>query len=264
MKIPQIMQKILKLSTFLFLSLLITITCLAQEEEDAEPEKTPITLIGVQGGLHIPGADLKDRFGLNGHAGISLRYKTANNFLWGLEANILFGGKIQDTTVIQNLVATDGSIIGTDGLPAGLTFLERGFFLGANLGKLFPTQPSKNLNTGFFVLLGGGFLLHKIRIEDDFDTTPQLKGEYVKGYDRLTSGPVLQQFVGFMGLSRNRRANYYIGIELLEGFTQSRRSFNFDTRSADTDQRLDLLVGLKMGWMLPLYGKSDGTRYYTD
>ncbi len=258
------MRKILKISTFLLFSLLISAICYAQENEEEKIKPVTIHLVGVQGGVHFPGGDLKDRFGLNGHAGLSYRYKTLNNFLWGIEANIIFGGKIQDTLIVQNLVANDGSIVGTDGLPAGITFLERGYFLGGNVGKLFPVKPSTNLNTGFFVILGGGFLLHKVRIEDDFDTAPQLRAEYTKGYDRLSSGPVLQQFIGYMGLSSNRRSNFFIGVEMLQGFTQSRRSFNFDTRSVDEDQRLDILYGIKLGWMLPIYGKGGSTRYYTD
>jgi hypothetical protein len=44
-----------------------------------------------------------------------------------------------------------------------------------------------------------------------------------------------------------------IGLELTQAFTQSRRSYNFDTRSTDTESRQDFLTGFKIGWTLPLY-----------
>ena len=41
----------------------------------------------------------------------------------------------------------------------------------------------------------------------------------------------------------------------MEGFTQNRRDWNYTEMMKDDKQRLDLLFGLKVGWMLPLYGK---------
>ena len=52
-------------------------------------------------------------------------------------------------------------------------------------------------------------------------------------------------------ISNNRRLNFLLGIELVQGITQNRREFNFDTRMRDDENKLDLLFGIKFGWTLP-------------
>jgi hypothetical protein len=47
--------------------------------------------------------------------------------------------------------------------------------------------------------------------------------------------------------------NFLAGFEFYQGFTQGRRSFNFDTRSRESEKRLDLLFGVRLGWTLPFY-----------
>ena len=94
------------------------------------------------------------------------------------------------------------------------------------------------------------------------NTAPQLSGDYEKGYDRLTAGFTLSQFVGYQNLSNRRISNYYIGIELTEGFTRSMRDYDFDRMAPDSQSRLDLMIGIKAGWILPLYGRAPKDYYY--
>jgi hypothetical protein len=42
----------------------------------------------------------------------------------------------------------------------------------------------------------------------------------------------------------------------MEGFTQSRRSYDYDLMKQDTKKRLDILYGGKVAWILPLYKKA--------
>jgi hypothetical protein len=92
---------------------------------------------------------------------------------------------------------------------------------------------------------------------------PQLTGNYKKGYDRLTNGLAINEFIGYQMLSTNKRVNFYFGFEFTQGFTQSRRDFDFDTRSADTQKRFDSLMGIRAGWILPFYvGKGAAEIYY--
>ena len=51
--------------------------------------------------------------------------------------------------------------------------------------------------------------------------------------------------------------NFTLGVEAIQGFTQNRRSFNFDTQMQDTAMRLDALLGAKLTWTLPFYLGSD-------
>jgi hypothetical protein len=65
-----------------------------------------------------------------------------------------------------------------------------------------------------------------------------------------------------MNFGNRRRVNFFIGIEAVQAFTKNRRSFNFDTRSSDDSERSDRLLGLKAGWIIPLYKKVPNAYYF--
>jgi hypothetical protein len=48
-----------------------------------------------------------------------------------------------------------------------------------------------------------------------------------------------------------------VGVDFHYGLTQNRRSVNFDTQLPDTRHRTDLMLGLKAGWILPLYKRDE-------
>jgi len=54
-------------------------------------------------------------------------------------------------------------------------------------------------------------------------------------------------------LTHNHRINFFAGFDFTEAFTQSRRDINFDTMRKDDENRLDLLVGFRVSWTVPLY-----------
>lgn len=80
---------------------------------------------------------------------------------------------------------------------------------------------------------GVGILQHKIRIEHQDNKIPQLEGDYLKGYDRLSNGLMVHQFVGYFHMSNNRLINFFVGAEAWQGFTKNRRDLNFDTKMHD-------------------------------
>jgi hypothetical protein len=99
-------------------------------------------------------------------------------------------------------------------------------------------------------------------LEHQETTIPQLEGEYLKGYDRLTNGLAANQFLGYFNMSNSRVVNFYIGIEAIEGWTQGRRTINFDTGMVDNEARFDMLMGLRFGWVLHLYERAANEFYY--
>ena len=101
-----------------------------------------------------------------------------------------------------------------------------------------------------------GVLQHKIRIEDRTGGLPQLVGDYKKGYDRMTNGLALTEFIGYQHFSNDGRINFYVGFEFTQGFTKNRRSWDFLTQQRMDNNRLDLLNGLRIGWTLPILGDS--------
>ncbi|HEY0030894.1 MAG TPA: hypothetical protein VGC65_09070, partial [Bacteroidia bacterium] len=62
--------------------------------------------------------------------------------------------------------------------------------------------------------------------------------------------------------SSNRLVNIYFGVECMEGFTQNRRSYNYDTMKQDTEKRVDIMYGGKIAWILPLYKRAP-QEFYT-
>ncbi|MCS6916728.1 MAG: hypothetical protein NZM08_03495, partial [Chitinophagales bacterium] len=218
-------------------------------------------LLQVHYARHWPFADLADRFGSNNAIGGAVKRKTSRNWLWSLEGSYLFSGNIKEDTIVDGLLTSEGFFIGLNGLASSVLLFERGFTFHLNGGKLFALSSSRP-NSGLQVMAGVGILQHKIKIEDPDQNVPYVTGEYAKGYDRLTNGWALRQYIGYLNLDERRRLNFEIGIEALQGFTRNRRPWNFDQMKKDDRRRLDVLLGLRLTWMLPFYGRSE-ERFYT-
>jgi hypothetical protein len=52
------------------------------------------------------------------------------------------------------------------------------------------------------------------------------------------------------------------GLEFFQGLTRSRRSFDFATQSKFTQLHLSMLVGVRVGWILPFYADKAEDIYY--
>jgi hypothetical protein len=208
----------------------------------------------------LPRGMLSERFGTNSYIGAGFMNKTAKNWMYGVDFNFIFGGNVKERDILRNIDTPSGSVIDQHGALAEIRLFQRGYFSSVRFGRMFPVF-GQNPNSGIFVLGGVGFLQHKIRIENPGNAAPQIYGEYKKGYDRLTNGFSTSQFIGYMFLSNNRLLNFFGGVEFVQGFTQSRR-FDFDNNSQDLTKRLDLLSGIKAGWIFPLYKKVPNKFYY--
>ena len=233
---------------FLFTSCL-TISSIAQPIVVSDEARGLLVNISFAG--QLPEGDLADRFGANLNVGGSLLYMTTKKWLFGAEGGFMFGNSLKEDVLI-NLRTSDGNIIGSSKQYADVISEERGRFIGITVGKIIPIKATSK-RSGLRFTLSIGVLEHKIRIDDQFGEVPQLAGEYMKGYDRLTNGLAITEFIGYQHFSKNRLVNYFVGFEFTQGFTKSRRSFNYDTMETDTKTRTDLLYGLRVGWTLPLY-----------
>lgn len=214
-------------------------------------------------GYQVPGGDLVDRFGSTNSAGVGLEYITdERNWIFDAKFDFMFGIDVKED-VLFNLRTYDEGIIANDKNFADILLRERAFFAGLSIGKIVPLS-QVNKRAGIKWSLGAGLLQHKIRIQDDPDRdVPELLGAYKKGYDRLTNGLSLQEFIGYQQLGLKGRLNFYAGFEFTQAFTQNRRSYNFDTMMQDTQKRIDLMWGVKVGWILPFYlGRASNTIFY--
>ena len=219
-------------------------------------------LIDFSYSYKIPGGDLADRFGNHSEIGVSFLIKTKKNLLFGVDWNYLFGDEVKDVDFSNGFRDQYGGILANNGLYSEVYFTERGFSLSAKFGKVFSVL-SPNPNSGIMVLGGVGILQHKIKIEDRFQEVPLLSGDnYYQGYDRLTNGVLFTEFIGYRLLSNRRLINVFGGFEFSQAITKNRREVNFDTGLKDNSQRLDLQMGFRVGFTLPLYKQVPQEYYY--
>ncbi len=219
-----------------------------------------IMVVGVHISGQLPYGDLSNRFGPNFSAGMPVFYKTSKNLIFGVEGNYIFGGNVRENP-LDYMYTSAGTITNGSGNPGQLRLNERGFTSYAIVGHVF-NQLGKNKNSGLLAYIGLGYMQHKISIYDVGKSLPQVYGDLKKGYDRLTGGPAAMQFIGYMFLAKNRLANCYAGFEFQEGYTSGLRGYQYDTMTSDSKKRLDILIGFRIGWMLPLYKKAPKEFYY--
>jgi hypothetical protein len=216
--------------------------------------------IDVSYGYQYSYGDLARRFGNNSKVQMNLDFKTKKHWTYGINASYIFGKDVRES-IFDSISTSNGGIIGKNGEYADVRLFERGFTVVATAGRMFSFK-EPNPNSGFVINVGIGLLQHKIRIETIGNGVPQLSKQYKKGYDRLSNGILFTQDVGYLYFSNNRLKNIYIGFECMEGFTQNRRSYNYDTMMKDTEKRTDILIGGRIAWILPLYKRAPREYYF--
>jgi hypothetical protein len=212
-----------------------------------------VPLIYATYAYQVPGGDLAKRFYNNSSIGGGFMLKTRSNWLIAAEGNYIFGSNIKNgDSLLKNISTPDGYIINANGYFSDIGFGETGFNVLAKFGKLFPVI-SPNPNSGPMIMAGIGFIQDKIRIHDQDNISPQLYGDYKKGYDRLNNGLVVCGDIGYMLLSDSRLINFYVGFEFMQTWTTYRRERNFDTGKKDNTSLSSQFYGLKVKWFVPMY-----------
>lgn len=234
----------------------------AQKARNIKDSIVSTGFIAASYGYFLPGGDMYERFGNNSTIGAWSGYKTKRNNFYTIQWNYIFGSNVKEDGILDSIATSDGFLIDQEGKLADIRIFERGFTLHAQYGRLFPIRGiSPNRNSGLIINLGAGMLQHKIRIIDNGGRSPQLSGDYLKGYDRMTSGISFSQFVGYWHMSNNRLVNFYFGFEIYEAITKSRRSWDYDLMRADTKQRFDAMYGFRVGWVIPIYSRNSKGDY---
>lgn len=245
----------------IFLSLIIVLSNALMAQKDVQDTTISTFIISANYAYQIPAGDMASRYGNNSTIGPAFHYKTDANWLWTAEMNFIFGNDVKNSSeLIADLTTSDGSIIGLDGIYANVRAMERGFTLFGKVGKIIPAF-NINPNSGLFFNAGLGYIQHKIRWDVEGNNVPALDGDYKKGYDRFTEGFALTQEIGLFYMGDQRLWNFKVSLEAVESFTIMKR-YNFDTMLGEDKNRLDLFFGLKIGWMIPLYGRAPKKMYY--
>lgn len=218
-------------------------------------------LIMPKAAYYFPMADMKQRFGTSAGIGLSIAYKTKKNIIFGTENTYFFGNTINELTLLSNIADDKGLIVGNDGLPLDIIYLERGFMSHFNIGKIFNIL-NINKNSGLLFQLGLGLMQHKIKIIEKTGNTPALNKEYLKGYDRLSNGAMMNTFIGMVYFHPRKIFNLIIGIDANFAQTMSRRTLDYDTGLYNNTKRKDLLIGPKLHWVLPIYTTAERKIFY--
>ncbi len=223
----------------------------------------PVSMITTSYALQIPGADMASSFGVGSTIELQYIYKSKKNWVFSVSADYLFGGKVKDTSILTSITTPDGFLIASNGKLVDHQMQEEGFTNFFKIGKVIPKW-SPNPNSGILLNFGVGFMEEHIRItlvDGNDQIAPQLNAEMRKGYDRLANGIAFEQFLGYVFLSNNRFVNFFGGLDLTEGLTKDRR-YDYDLNAYNNTQRYDILYGIRVGWILPIYKRAP-KEYYT-
>jgi len=239
---------------------LISSILLAQEKNEDIPQNHSI-LLSINYTIQNPEGDLKKRFGLNSDVSTTIIYKTINNWMINLEGGLLFGGDVKETDIFNAIDGNDGSLISPVGEIPTIRLFERGGHLDISIGKYFQLKNKKH-DSGLMMSLGLGYMYHKIFIETITTQIPQLNDELLKGYDRLSGGLLIKQFIGYLFFSNKNNIRFLFGLEATQAFTQDLRGYNYTTQTYVNTKRRDYLFGLKCGLIIPIKKRSTGKYYY--
>ncbi|MBQ9435233.1 MAG: hypothetical protein IJU33_03810 [Bacteroidales bacterium] len=209
-----------------------------------------------------PIGDLGTFYKGNFSIGTGFTYKTATHWTFDVHFNYCFGANLRDTTLLDNLKTSKGDIIDGNGLKATLYLEGQYWHVGAGLGRIIPVSKTY-LNSGIWIHAGLGYIRHKIHFTDVDNQVPQIGGDYRKGYDRRSSGFFLSQFIGYVHIGKSRVASFYGGVEIMEMWTKPDRNYDFNLGpTKDLKNKFSGLIGLKIGWIVPLYTQKHQMTYY--
>lgn len=241
-----------------FCLLLVTIAPISAQNLKDNTIKAPIISVSYAG--QLPVGVLANRFGANSSIGFSAGLKTKTNILLEFEGTFMFSQNVKENT-LKPLQNSDGYIVNISGQYAAVLVQQRGFTEAVSIGKIFPII-GPNPNSGLVLKLGLGTIHHKIRIDNQNNLVSELSKSKLPYYDRLTMGFLVKQYVGYYHLSSKRLQNFTVGIEFYEGFTKGVRDFQIDLMAPYTEKRLDLLIGARVGWLIPIYRKTNKDFYF--
>lgn len=249
----------MRYKTLAFLFLISALS--AKGQGKVSDEALPMSLFQFQFGGYVPFGDMAEFYGPFGSGGFSFALKTKSNFIFGADFNYFFGTTVHDAdTRFSELRFQNGFVLGNEGEFIDVIVQKRGFAAGFYAGKIFNVF-GPNPNSGLEVRLGLNFLEHRTHIESREADIPPLEGEYRKAYDRKRGGLALYQFVGYRHFSNSRFANFYIGMDFYQAFTVDYRTYNIDQMEFTDGEYFDFIVGLKAGWVIPIYKQVDD-RFY--
>ena len=258
----------MKKITLLFVTLIVVLMAEANAQRNADIElkydaaDTSTSMVWANAGFawQFPFGTLKETFKMNAQVHVNLTYKFASNWTIDMGFAYMFGGKVRNMMDIlgSDLLTSNGDLIDGNGTKATIHLDGRYWTLGLGVGKIIPFD--KWRNSGLWLKMSGGYFSHKVNISIGDQTNqneiPQLAGDYKKGYDQRAGGFCLSQFVGYIFMRKVRVRSFYAGVEVTEIWAKPNRNYQFLLMGPPEQKaKFSLLLGLKVGWVVPFYEK---------
>lgn len=218
-------------------------------------------LLSVDYSALFPAGDFQDRFSFTNGIGGSIDFKTKKKFIFGVHGSFLFGQNVKESIQFGDVVNADGSVTNVSGSIGNAALKMRGFNVNLDFGYLL-TFSKPNPNSGIFFKFGIGYIQNMVYIQNVEDNIPQINGEYKKGYDRFSVGMNISQHIGYQFMHNKGIWNFHVGFYISEGMTKNIR-YNFDTKSKNPDLQLDIIYGIKLGWIIPVYKRKPDKYYFS-
>lgn len=202
--------------------------------------------------FEIPIGKLADRYGVNNKFEFKLEFLSKNQWAFYLKSGLRFGDRVKEDALAP-LRTKEGYVIGANGFYADVFGRKRGFDYAFGIDKLIPLDTYIKSNHQIRIGLAIIRTAHWVKLIDDSQSVTQILGKYSNLYDRYTSGFGIEENVQFQYNTKANNAAFLIGLQLSQSFTTEHRA----THLGLDQNRIDMYLGAKLSYLLPLYTFSD-------
>jgi hypothetical protein len=209
-------------------------------------------------------ADLRKDYGNNFAIGADIGLKLKSNWSIDFGFKYYFGGNVRQILIDSTFkhIRVDGFFISSDGAATNEIEVEfRGVSFHLQAGKIIPVT-KRYRNSGIWIKAGIGVTQHFMNIKNPENKVYSLTKEYKKGYDKLTLGFSLYQFIGYAHMNRRSLFCVYGGVEFMENFAKRQRAYDYSLMGKDNTKRFEAMIGIKIGWIIPLYRHNPNAVFY--
>jgi hypothetical protein len=211
----------------------------------------PLITLQVGGGYSLSGGDWAQRFPYYTSMQLGATYQPVSNWMLGFEYEPLLGSAVNTEGIFDGINGDSGDLIDMFGFPAVVRAYQRGYNLRLWMGRAHDFKEKGTATWSWYGQLGLGHSQHYIRYQFDEGQLPQLSGEYLAGYDRLSSGLQVSQRLGLQYYN-NEAISFQLAFTAHQAFTQSLRPWNYASNSADQGTKTDLAFGLHGAIIIPI------------
>ena len=211
----------------------------------------PLVTLQVGGGYSVSGGDWAQRFPYFASMQLGASYQPVSNWMLGAEYEPYLGSTVNTSGIFDGINGDSGDLIDMFGFPAVIRAYQRGYSLRAWAGRAIDFKTKGTATWSVYGQLGLGSTQHYIRYQFDEGQVPQLSGDYLGGYDRLSAGWQLSQRLGIQYYN-NEAISFQLAFTAHQGHTQHMRAWNYAANSADQGPKTDLAFGLHGAVIIPI------------